>query len=84
MTSIASIRSFQIDIPPSCIAFCGRDFFVIGTYLLEREPAIGGDQSQDGQATDDEGSFANAPVAAELQRRSGCLMLYRIDEERNV
>jgi hypothetical protein len=69
MTSIKSLTSFKLDLPPSCIEFfpLRPDFAVIGTYNLEK--------------TADEGS-SESPAskdASKTQQRNGSLILVRID-----
>lgn len=67
MTSISPIKSLELPIPPSCVAFSQEhpDYFVVGTYLLEKDAH--GESSGDPAET-------IAP-----QQRSGSLILYRID-----
>jgi hypothetical protein len=69
MTSIKSLTSFKLDLPPSCIEFfpLRPDFAIIGTYNLEKPT--------------DEGSSESAPSkdASKPQQRNGSLILIRVD-----
>ena len=66
MTSIESVQSLVLDLPPSCIEFCpaAPACFVVGTYFLER------------QETDD---IVEDGGAKEVQKRTGSLIVFRID-----
>lgn len=65
MTSILSIVSETLPLPPSCIAFCPTqpNLFVVGTYLLHK----------------DESEIINGKEMA-WQKRSGSLILFRIEK----
>ncbi|TKA62370.1 hypothetical protein B0A55_11547 [Friedmanniomyces simplex] len=78
MTSISSTRSLNLDLPPSCIAFCPTQprLFVVGTYHLhdsttaKEEPAS---SAAEGEASDHEDGAVEA-----AQKRSGSLILYEL------
>ncbi|KAF1921214.1 hypothetical protein BDU57DRAFT_584418 [Ampelomyces quisqualis] len=69
MTSLKSLTSFKLDLPPSCIEFfpLRTDFAVIGTYNLEK------------QADEGSSEFACSNNASKPQQRNGSLILVRID-----
>jgi len=69
MTSISSLTSITLDVPPSCIAFCPTqpDNFVVGTYNLV---AKGGPDDYSKNAT-------TAEVSA--QKRSGTLEIFQLE-----
>jgi diphthamide biosynthesis protein 7 len=66
MTSIQSIDSLVLELPPSCLEFCPHDpqYAVVGTYSLERSNADAED---------------SAPEVEKSQSRSGSLILIRVD-----
>jgi len=76
---ITSIQSLAIDLPPSCIEFCPAhpDYFVIGTYNLQKEEAI---EAEESCADNQDGSHANA---IKPQSRNGSLVVYRLTEDAN-
>lgn len=63
MTSIPSLLSQTLPLPPSCIAFCPTqpDLFIVGTYFLHPNENI----VVNGQTTP-------------WQKRSGSLILFRL------
>ncbi|KAL1633500.1 hypothetical protein SLS56_002885 [Neofusicoccum ribis] len=67
MTSIKSIRTLTLDIPPSCIEFVPNhpDLFVVGTYFLEKKDGDEGDAAE--------------PPSDQPQQRTGSLLLFRLD-----
>jgi len=71
MTSIQSLTSFKLDLPPSCIEFfpLNPQYAIIGTYNLEK--------------SDEKESAGSAPhdgkVSAKNQQRNGSLILVRVD-----
>ena len=69
MTTISSLTSLTLDVPPSCIAFCPTqpETFVVGTYNLV---AKGG--------PDD---YSRNTTTAELsaQKRSGSLKTFQLE-----
>jgi len=69
MTSISSLSSLTLDLPPSCIAFCPTqpEYFVVGTYNLEAK------EDQDGCA---ETSTTEKDSA---QKRSGSLETFKLE-----
>jgi diphthamide biosynthesis protein 7 len=70
MTSIRSITSFKLDLPPSCIEFfpLNPQYAIIGTYNLQKP--------------DEEESAGSAPhdgkVSKKNQQRNGSLILVRV------
>lgn len=44
-TSISSLRTLTLDLPPSCVEFCPAypEYFVVGTYNLEKQESDVGD-----------------------------------------
>jgi diphthamide biosynthesis protein 7 len=76
MTSIESIQSLILDLPPSCIEFCpvARDYFVVGTYFLEKK-----EQDVDtGDAVEDE-EGKGEDVDKKPQTRTGSLILFKVE-----
>ena len=69
MTSIKSIVSFKLDLPPSCIEFfpLNPQYAVIGTYNLQKQ----GEQEQ-------EPSDGAHVVQGKSQQRNGSLILVRV------
>ena len=65
MTSIRSLTSFGLDLPPSCIEFfpLKPQLAVIGTYNLEKQDDKSADSQQSKQS----------------QQRNGSLILVRVD-----
>jgi diphthamide biosynthesis protein 7 len=76
MTSISSIQSLVLDLPPSCIEFCpvARDYFVVGTYFLEKkeQDAAVKDTVEDEDENDED-------VDKKPQTRTGSLVLFKIE-----
>ncbi|KAH0004559.1 WD40 repeat-like protein, partial [Aureobasidium melanogenum] len=76
MTSITSIQSLILDLPPSCIEFCptSRDYFVVGTYFLEKK-------EQDVDVENDAGDEdeTNGDADKKPQTRTGSLILFKIE-----
>ena len=76
MTSINSIQSLNLDLPPSCIEFCSaaREYFVVGTYFLEKkEQEIGVDDGDEEDKSED--------VDKKPQTRTGSLILFKIEDD---
>jgi hypothetical protein len=69
MTSIQSLTSFKLDLPPSCIEFfpLKPEFAVIGTYNLEK------------QAEEETSESAPKKELSKSQQRNGSLILVRVD-----
>ncbi|CAA9959759.1 hypothetical protein PTMSG1_03167 [Pyrenophora teres f. maculata] len=73
MSTIRSLTSFKLDLPPSCIEFfpLNPEYAVIGTYNLEK--------------SDEKESAGSAPhdgkVSAKNQQRNGSLILVRVDRD---
>jgi diphthamide biosynthesis protein 7 len=76
MTSINSIQSLILDLPPSCIEFCpvARDYFVVGTYFLEKKEQ---DAGVGGAAEDQEEKSED--VDTKPQTRTGSLVLFKVE-----
>jgi diphthamide biosynthesis protein 7 len=76
MTSINSIQSLILDLPPSCIEFCpvARDYFVVGTYFLEKKEQ---DASVADAAEDEEEKSED--VDKKPQTRTGSLILFKVE-----
>jgi diphthamide biosynthesis protein 7 len=76
MTSIDSVQSLILDLPPSCIEFCpvARDYFVVGTYFLEKKEQDAGVADA---TEDEEGQIQN--VDKKPQTRTGSLILFKIE-----
>lgn len=69
MTSVVSLQSLILDIPPSCIEFCpaAPQYFVVGTYFLEKkEQNVSHPESEVDE------------VPKEDQKRTGSLILFRL------
>jgi len=68
MTSIKSLTSFKLDLPPSCIEFfpLKPNIAVIGTYHLEKSAEDSGERKEGGE------------VGAAAQSRNGSLVLVRV------
>ncbi|KAH0283988.1 WD40 repeat-like protein [Aureobasidium namibiae CBS 147.97] len=78
MTSIDSIKSLVLDLPPSCIEFCSaaRDYFVVGTYFLEKREQ---DASvAEGEKSKDE-EDKSEDVGKKPQTRTGSLILFKVE-----
>lgn len=74
MQLISPIQSLILDLPPSCIEFCSvaPDYFVVGTYFLERK------EQEDGPSEPNEESNEQ-DVSGEAQKRSGSLIVFQLD-----
>jgi diphthamide biosynthesis protein 7 len=76
MTSINSIQSLILDLPPSCIEFCpvARDYFVVGTYFLEKK-------EQDASVADaaEVEEEKSEDVDKKPQTRTGSLILFKVE-----
>lgn len=70
--AISSKVSLTLDLPPSCIQFCPAhpDYFVVGTYHLERDETTG--QQDD---NDDETAVTATKTP---QNRNGSLVVFKI------
>ncbi|THW58286.1 WD40 repeat-like protein [Aureobasidium pullulans] len=82
MTSIYSIQSLVLDLPPSCIEFCpvARDYFVVGTYFLEKkeQEATAEDTAENNNDEESE------EVEKKPQTRTGSLILFIIDGDKVI
>jgi diphthine methyl ester acylhydrolase len=76
---IASTQSLPSGLPPSCIEFCPAhpDYFVVGTYNLQKEEAIEAEESGTGNQNDSYGNVTKP------QSRNGSLVVYRLTEDAN-
>ncbi|KAH0387562.1 WD40 repeat-like protein, partial [Aureobasidium melanogenum] len=76
MTSISSIQSLILDLPPSCIEFCptSRDYFVVGTYFLEKKEQDVGVEIDAGDEDETSGDTDKKP-----QTRTGSLILFKVE-----
>ncbi|KAK5169003.1 uncharacterized protein LTR77_006312 [Saxophila tyrrhenica] len=79
MALLSSTSRLTLDLPPSCIAFCPSDqnLLVVGTYFLH--PL---ENRQEKNSHDDNSGDAGAE--GRLQKRSGSLILYRLEEGSDV
>jgi len=75
MTTINSIESLVLDLPPSCIEFCpaAPSYFVVGTYLLEPKA-----QSENAR----QNTSSSEAEAEEAQKRSGSLVVFKLEEDK--
>lgn len=74
MSSIQSLVTLQLPLPPSCVAFVGNtNYFVVGTYYLEKPKDVNRAKTNE----DDSGEVAQP----QAQSRRGSLMLYRLNLE---
>jgi len=80
MTSIDSIESLVLDLPPSCIEFCSvaRDYFVVGTYFLEKKEQ---DASVDEEGKSKDEEDKSEDVEKKPQTRTGSLVLFKIEDD---
>ena len=80
MTSISSIQSLILDLPPSCIEFCpvARDYFVVGTYFLEKkeQEATAEDTAENNNDEESE------EVEKKPQTRTGSLILFKVEDDK--
>lgn len=76
MTSITSIQSQILDLPPSCIEFCpvARDYFVVGTYFLEKKEQGVGVENDTEEQEENSGDTEKKP-----QTRTGSLILFKVE-----
>ncbi|KAK1826855.1 hypothetical protein QBC39DRAFT_363398 [Podospora conica] len=70
---ISSLKSLQLDLPPSCVEFCPAfpSYFVVGTYNLQK----------DEDASGTEGENDTGP---KTQNRNGSLVVFRVDGQELV
>jgi diphthamide biosynthesis protein 7 len=84
MSTLKSVRSLILDLPPSCIAFCPTqpDLFVVGTYHLHRSEDEGEGKDEAAEPTEpDDAADDNTPSAPKAQKRTGSLILYRLEND---
>ncbi|KAJ9665194.1 hypothetical protein H2201_004668 [Coniosporium apollinis] len=76
MTSVSSLRSLTLDLPPSCVGFwpARPEYFVIGTYFLENEDEADLTEASGTQETREQNGNRQKG-----QHRKGSLMLFRLD-----
>ncbi|KAI1498414.1 hypothetical protein F5X99DRAFT_393444 [Biscogniauxia marginata] len=77
--TIASLRSLTLDLPPSCIEFCPAhpEYFVVGTYNLEREEAAS-------SLDDDDNDGELQQTTSKPQSRNGSLVLFRLVNKADI
>ncbi|THX83359.1 WD40 repeat-like protein [Aureobasidium pullulans] len=82
MTSIYSIQSLVLDLPPSCIEFCpvARDYFVVGTYFLEKKEQ----EATAEDTTENNNDEESEEVEKKPQTRTGSLILFKIDGDKVI
>ncbi|THY12080.1 WD40 repeat-like protein [Aureobasidium pullulans] len=82
MTSINSIQSLILDLPPSCIEFCpvARDYFVVGTYFLEKKEQEATAEDTAANNNDEE----SEEVEKKPQTRTGSLILFKVDGDKAI
>ncbi|TIA01125.1 WD40 repeat-like protein [Aureobasidium pullulans] len=82
MTSIYSIQSLVLELPPSCIEFCpvARDYFVVGTYFLEKkeQEATAEDTAENNNDEESE------EVEKKPQTRTGSLTLFKVEDDKAI
>ncbi|KAF7555043.1 hypothetical protein G7046_g6656 [Stylonectria norvegica] len=71
---VSSQASLILDLPPSCIQFCSThpEFFVVGTYSLEKDETSG-QEDDEGSASDD------VSGAKKIQSRNGSLIVFKVE-----
>ncbi|KAI0431262.1 hypothetical protein F5Y09DRAFT_305196 [Xylaria sp. FL1042] len=71
---IASSRHLTLDLPPSCIEFCPAhpDYFVVGTYNLEKEEPAAADEAGTPNGED------SHEVVRKPQSRNGSLVVFQL------
>jgi diphthamide biosynthesis protein 7 len=76
MTSINSVKSLILDLPPSCIEFCpvARDYFVVGTYFLEKK-----EQNVNVEDAAEDEEQKSEDVDKTPQTRTGSLILFKVE-----
>ncbi|KAG9825072.1 WD40 repeat-like protein, partial [Aureobasidium melanogenum] len=76
MASITSIQSLILALPPSCIEFCpvSREYFVVGTYFLEKKEQDAGVENDAGDEDETSGEAEKKP-----QTRTGSLILFKVE-----
>lgn len=84
MSTVSSIASLTLDLPPSCIAFCPSrsELFVVGTYFLHPR-----DNAQQTESSSEDSAGQNAAEASHLgqeQKRTGSLILFRLDRDEKM
>ncbi|KEQ99472.1 hypothetical protein AUEXF2481DRAFT_972 [Aureobasidium subglaciale EXF-2481] len=77
MTTVTSIQSLILDLPPSCIEFCpaAHDYFIVGTYYLEKKEQ---DSSTENVVEEDDDEKSEE-VDKKPQTRTGSLILFEIE-----
>ncbi|CAD0018561.1 unnamed protein product [Aureobasidium pullulans] len=80
MTSINSIQSLILDLPPSCIEFCpvARDYFVVGTYFLEKKEQ----EASSEHTTENNNDEESEEVEKRPQTRTGSLILFKVEDDK--
>ena len=79
-SSITKICSTVLDLPPSCIEFClaEPEYFVVGTYHLEKEDETLPQGQEDGKYSAENSSGGEK----KLQKRNGSLILFMLKDNK--
>ena len=87
MALIPSFKALNLDLPPSCIAFCPSrpQFFVVGTYFLhpKEQQSVGSNTSDAGAPHDgpDDDAAHDSIQQDGKQLRTGSLILFRLGDD---
>ncbi|KAI0015850.1 hypothetical protein F4780DRAFT_762290 [Xylariomycetidae sp. FL0641] len=84
---ISPLQSLTLDLPPSCIEFCPAhpDYFVIGTYNLQKEESSADTGTASEQDLDDDGEeHQPATATKKTQSRNGSLVVFRLSETKTI
>lgn len=78
MSTISSLRSLTLDLPPSCVEFwpAHPEYFVVGTYFLENE-----DETDHAEVSGKQETGEQNGNRQKAQHRTGSLILFRLDED---
>ncbi|KAK3936898.1 hypothetical protein QBC46DRAFT_295369 [Diplogelasinospora grovesii] len=77
---IASLKSLELDLPPSCVEFCSAhpSYFLVGTYNLQKGEADASASSAD--ASEDE-EVSEAAASKTAQSRDGSIIVFRLSDD---
>jgi diphthine methyl ester acylhydrolase len=77
--SISSIRSLQLEVPPSCVEFCPAhpNFFVVGTYNLQKDEARTAEPEPEPEP-DNEPEQKHTEAR---QNRDGSLVVFELEDD---
>lgn len=80
--AISSLQSLILDLPPSCIEFCPAhpEYFVVGTYYLERTADAPVEEVQPTGDDDDCNEDVSEAKAASPQSRNGSVIVFRLQD----